>query len=278
MAAAVARPVTVLAVLATVGLVLVTAVLAQVVGPATVVLALVATVAVARLATVGRTRMFARLHQTDARLNIDVTLADWMPKVIRNVLISDKYEQNERSMVEASVHPYDRVVELGAGLGVISAMCAKVVGDGNVVCYEANPKMIDPILDTYRLNGVAPVIRNAVLGETAGGTVPLYIHEEFWKSSLVPDPIWQPVTVEMVPVVNGSDALLNASFLICDIEGGEAELFKTLDLPASLKKILVEVHPHLIGAKGLDRMLADFYSHGFTLVATGGDVWFLARA
>lgn len=222
--------------------------------------------------------MFARMYATDPRLSIDVTLDLWMTPTIHNALTSNQYEQTERQMVEAAVRPYDRVVELGAGLGVISSICARVCGDGNVTAYEANPKMIDKILETYKLNGVAPTLRNAVLGERSGTKVPLYIHEDFWESSLVPDAVWQPVTVEMVDMVNGSDALINCSFLICDIEGGEADLFKTLGLPPCLKKILVETHPRVTGEASLDRMLADFYAAGFELVATGGDVWFLARA
>jgi FkbM family methyltransferase len=219
--------------------------------------------------------MLTTLFSTNPKLDIDIQLDNsWMSPTIYNVLANDRYERIEREMVEAAVRPFDSVVELGAGLGVISAMCARVCGDDYVHAYEANPKMIPYIEETYRLNKVNPVLKNAILGREEG-SVPFYLHKDFWESSTVPFPGGEIVNV---PVVNGSDALINCTFLICDIEGGEADLFKGLDLPASLKKILVETHPRIVGEKALDRLLADFYANGFELVGTGGDVWFLARS
>ena len=229
--------------------------------------------------------------RTDHRLDISVPLDSWMTPVIRQALLADSYERTERDMVEAGVRPWDVVVELGTGLGVISAMCARMCGNEAVTTFEANPKMIPVIKETYRLNGVNPCLHNAILGPKEDGgrsssetaVVPVYLHSDFWRSSTVKDPSWllsDWVGTEMVPVVESSSVFYyrDVSMLICDIEGGEAELFKTLDLPSSLKKIVIETHPRVIGEKAVDRLLADFYALGFSLISTGGDVWFLARA
>ena len=217
------------------------------------------------------------------RLNITVPIDPWMTPVIYHALTSDRYERTERDMVEAGVRPWDVVVELGTGLGVISAMCARVCGNEAVTTFEANPRMIPVIQETYRLNNVNPCLHNAILGPKED-VVPVYLHSDFWRSSTVKDPSWllaDWVGTEMVPVMESSSVFFagyrDVSMLICDIEGGEADLFKTLDLPRSLKKIVLETHPRVIGEKAVDRLLTDFYAQGFNLISTGGDVWFLAR-
>jgi len=161
--------------------------------------------------------------------------------------------------------------------------------------------MIPVIKETYRLNNVNPCLHNAILGDKEG-MVPVYLHSDFWRSSTVKDPSWllaDWVGTEMVPMIKSSNAFFaggrsssetagyrDVSMLICDIEGGEADLFKTLDLPRSLKKIVLETHPRVIGEPAVDRLLIDFYAQGFSLISPqsdedrlpGGDVWFLARS
>jgi FkbM family methyltransferase len=222
------------------------------------------------------TTLKARLN---SRLDLQVNLDDWMTPTIHHALASDRYERIERDMVEAGCRPWDKVVEIGAGLGVISAMCARICGNDSVVAYEANPRMIGKIEETYRLNDVRPNLHNVILGEK-DGEQELYIHPDFWESSTIisQSKVWRPEATVKVPVWAAHDALCNVTMLICDIEGGEAELFKSLGLPESIKKIVVETHPHVIGKKATDRLMADFYSAGFTLISETGDVWFLARA
>lgn len=218
--------------------------------------------------------MEAILHAQNPDLNIRVKLDPWMTPVIHDALARDCYERTERNMVEAAVRPHDVVLELGAGLGVISALCAKVAK--RVIAYEANPRLIPIIQETYRLNEVDCHLHQAMLGYQTGFQE-LYLHADFWESSTVPNPSLERVRV---PVINAASVLctVNPTFLICDIEGGEADLFKTLSYPEDVRKIVVETHPHVIGEKATDRLMADFYAAGFQLVITSGDVWFLARS
>lgn len=210
---------------------------------------------------------------------VEVPLDPSLSFNMHRAIQSGGYERSEREMVEAALRPWDTVVELGAGIGLISTLCAQKVGSHKVHAFEANPAMIPLIRATYRQNGVKPFLHNAIFGEKAGEQT-FYLHPDFWLSSTVQNPVWSPLPTTQVPVVNGSEVLADVkpSFLICDIEGGEADLFKTLDLPYETKKLLVETHPRVIGVKGVDRLLADFYAQGFELGATSGDVWFLCRS
>ena len=216
-----------------------------------------------------------RINLSGVELELDPSLSFNM----REAISSGGYERSERDMVEAAIRPWDSVVELGAGIGLLSTLCAQKVGSHKVHAYEANPAMIPLIRNTYRRNGVKPFLHNAIFGERQGEQT-FYLHPDFWLSSTVQNPVWSSLPTVQVPMVSGSEVLaeVKPSFLICDIEGGEADLFKTLELPQETKKLLVETHPRVIGVKGVDRLLADFYAVGFELGATSGDVWFLCRS
>lgn len=194
---------------------------------------------------------------------------------MQRVLLGGGYEATEREMVEASLRPYDTVLELGAGIGLISTLAAKIVGEENVTAFEANPQMIPVIERTYRLNDEYPTLRHAILGDQLG-EADFYLHSDFWISSTVPS---LDKTRVRVPMLRAQDVLeqVHPTTLICDIEGGEADLFKNFDLGSRLKKIILEVHPAVIGDTAVERLFAYFYAQGFTLISEQGQVWLLAR-
>src|SRR5207237_906870 len=52
-----------------------------------------------------------------------------------------RYEQDECRLIEQVLSPADVVLEVGAGLGLVSAYCAKRLGSSRVFAYEANPDL-----------------------------------------------------------------------------------------------------------------------------------------
>jgi 16S rRNA A1518/A1519 N6-dimethyltransferase RsmA/KsgA/DIM1 with predicted DNA glycosylase/AP lyase activity len=63
------------------------------------------------------------------------------PKHVRSLLFKNKYEIEECQLVQETLKPNDRVLEIGAGVGLVSLVATKIVGEGQVRSYEANPKM-----------------------------------------------------------------------------------------------------------------------------------------
>jgi protein-L-isoaspartate O-methyltransferase len=57
-------------------------------------------------------------------------------------IIRGKYESTESRAVKAYIRGDDRILELGGGLGLISALASKIVESGIVVSVEANPRMV----------------------------------------------------------------------------------------------------------------------------------------
>ncbi|MCC6008102.1 MAG: FkbM family methyltransferase, partial [Rhodobacteraceae bacterium] len=144
---------------------------------------------------------------------------------LRAALEEARYEGQERRALRAHLRPGDRVLELGAGAGLLAVLAARVVGAEAVTAVEANPEMLDIIRATLRENG-APGVRllhgAVVPDEAAGGAVEFHVHPGFWSAALAPNPRLK-ARRHAVPAL-GFRALLDeadANVLVCDIEGGE---------------------------------------------------------
>src|SRR5262249_24756040 len=144
-------------------------------------------------------------------------------------ILSNSYEREERGLVSATLSNDDVVVEIGAGLGVISTICAKRLGSHRVFAYEANPALETFIRDTHELNDVSPSLSICLLGKTAGSSE-FWLAREFWASSTVrPDASAECIRVPVVPL-NDEMRRIRPTYLILDIEGGELELFEFIEL------------------------------------------------
>lgn len=164
-------------------------------------------------------------------------------------LIAARHTVHERTLLAQYLRDDDRVLELGGGIGMVAIACAKRLGPGRVTSYEGNPDLESLIRDNYALNDVSPDLHMAILGRETGTTT-FHIYTRFSHSRLG-DGEGAERSVD-VPVVPYRAALHAArpSVLVADIQGGETDLFAHADL-TSLRMVLVELHPPLIGLSGM---------------------------
>lgn len=189
-------------------------------------------------------------------------------KIMSNLMVYSiaigRYERKEARLLRSNLRNDDRVLELGAGLGFISTLAAKLSPNGSVCCVEANPYLIGQIQRTHKLNHVKVDIMNAVVSSEPAPARTFYLREQFWDSSLSKEP---NNYVEQIEVSNRTFADLAAKFrptvIVADIEGGEIELLQS-ELPEGVRAFLVEVHPKMIGADNVQKMLKYFTECGFS--------------
>lgn len=198
---------------------------------------------------------------------------------IREALEKGHYERAEAAKLGAIIKPGERILELGGGLGFISTMCARHKNTSEVLCYEANPHLIDFIAGTHRLNNVKVRVVNAALASGAGpAQMKFYLREAFWGSSLSPDNgPYVETTLVRRESFNEALSSFRPSLLIVDIEGGEADLFDDAEMD-SVQRALVEIHTRVIGHRNVAKLFRRFADLGFVYdqkTSRGGVIGFV---
>jgi FkbM family methyltransferase len=184
-------------------------------------------------------------------------------KPIQKDIFFGSYESKEAELVQLKIESGDIVMEVGAGIGFLSSLCARIVGSDRVFAYEANPQLLDVIRHVHALNGVAPTVVGAMLGEGAGEHE-FFLEKDYWASSIIRGSA--EAQAIRVPQIDRNSEIrrLAPTFLIADIEGGEYEFFSGIDL-APVRKICIETHPHVLGNRRISEILGWLFVAGFSL-------------
>lgn len=185
-----------------------------------------------------------------------------IPRSVRSALFKEFYEDHERALVRQFLKPGGRVLEIGAGIGFVSILCARIAGEGNVRSYEANLRLEPIIRRNYALNGLKPDLRMRAI-TVDGEPISFFRNDNIVSSStLERSGFAEKITVE-------SDALeaviaeFQPTAIIMDVEGAEVELLSKSSL-AGVRDIVVEVHPHITGDDKVATMRAVVEARGFS--------------
>ncbi|MCP5112539.1 MAG: FkbM family methyltransferase [bacterium] len=181
---------------------------------------------------------------------------------MRSVLYQDAFEMPEIRILEQTLSPGDRVLELGAGVGFVSVFASRICGSENVTIVEANPALTRLIEENHRLNRVSPRVIAAAAASHDRETESFFVATDFWASSTARESTQRIA----VPAVNVNSLIveLNPSYLIMDIEGAESEIVPSLRL-GSIQKILIELHPWHYGLAEANKVMTQLIRDGFVL-------------
>jgi len=183
------------------------------------------------------------------------------------------YEREESSLIAGTIQDNERILEIGCGLGYISALAMKTGRVEKLLGFEANPRLIPIIEQTWSLNEVEAVIRNNVIANTSSfQKVNFYVRQDFWASSLSPE-LYGYKEIVSVETLNFQELLeeYRPTMIICDIEGGERQLFEGAEL-RGVRKVFIEVHQNVLGRWGTMKLFERFLHQDFHY-----DVWHSIR-
>jgi len=190
---------------------------------------------------------------------------------IRKFFVYKFYESTELSILKKTLSSDDKVLELGTGIGVLAMAIAKIIGEKNIVTYEASPELIPIIKKNFKLNNLDIRLENKVLVLDSE----LIRYRRFYNN----DNFFLGSTMENsgnsnfyeVPTENFFHVLEQeqTTYLLMDIEGEEVTLL-TPPLPSKIKKICMEVHPvyQNTGDALISDMLLNLMQQGFHLELT----------
>ncbi len=181
-----------------------------------------------------------------------------------------RYEGQEIAGALEVVREGDKVLELGAGIGLVGAIVAKNAKPAKVMSFEANPNLIEHITALYKLNrlGSKIEVRNEVLisAPDAPKTMTFHIRNSYLGSSLI-DSDSRATTAVEVPTADYKS--VHAEFapdvLLMDIEGGELDFLRHASLDG-VRAIVIEFHPEAYGKEGMMECKSILERAGFAKV------------
>lgn len=218
-----------------------------------------------------RTSMLRRLIRPShvEICGITVPVSPQFSPAMKKLLYEGRYETSEVHLVRRFLRASDRVLELGTGLGFIATVCAKIVGAESVATVEANIEMVPYIQQTFRLNDIQPDFICGAVG-AASGITELHIHTNFWSSSQYERA--GQVRKRAVPRIALGELIrrFRPTVLLIDIEGAELQLTST-DIDQNVSAILIEMHEHIIGERGVESVRKWLLDNRFFAVVDNGD-------
>jgi FkbM family methyltransferase len=197
--------------------------------------------------------------------------------LMKNHILQDRYEFQERRLAQQCLNKNDVILELGGAIGFIGLFCRKVIGVKHHLTVEPNPNTLAMLRRNYALNGLSPhVIQAAASSED--GELRLNIGGEFWENSIVTahDADTQ-ITVPSMSLRSLVQRMPKApTALICDIEGAETYLDFT-QLPKTVTRIIIELHPSIVGEEANQRVVTQLHTCGFKTQSVEENTWLFIR-
>lgn len=197
--------------------------------------------------------------------------------MMKNHILQDRYEYQERRLAQSCLTKDDVVLELGGAIGFIGLFCRKVIGVRHHVTVEPNPNTQAMLRRNYSLNHIEPKLIEAA-ASAEDGEISLDVGGEFWENSIVTSGegskrITVP-SLSLPSIIRRMPAAPTA--LICDIEGAETFLDFS-QLPESVTRIILELHPSIIGEQAAKAVVEQIHALGFATHAVEENTWLFTR-
>ena len=172
------------------------------------------------------------------------------------------YEEAECFLVRKVLRPGDRVIEAGAGLGVVTMNIARIVGETNLIVYEASPVTAELLQRNLKRNGFKIEVRCRGLSDSDTGTQ--FVHADNIRGSSAVAK--RDGRMMDIPTDDISRVLaeFSANTLVLDIEGKEIDVLLKAPLQ-SIEKIIVEIHPRHLGDGPYLSLYRRLFDTGFVL-------------
>jgi FkbM family methyltransferase len=178
----------------------------------------------------------------------------------RSSFLSGKYEVEDLEVVRAFIKPDDRVLELGACMGIVSCITNKILTDKTRhVVIEANPFCLPSLHRNRDLNQCGFLIEHCAVSQQH--EVTFHVNPRVIVSSSLQNKTDLPVRVPARSLTELDARYGPFSALIVDIEGAELETFESShDVLRRVRLVIVELHDWALGEEGINRcqkILAD---------------------
>jgi FkbM family methyltransferase len=199
-----------------------------------------------------------------------------LPAELLYYLALADYEQSGLEVAWQYVAPGERVMELGAGIGVTGCALARASGLPPILV-EPNPVLWDHIEQNFKANrfGLHLIKGAAVPSSYSQSVVDFHVGENYWWSSLKPVDSCHRIEAPALTL----STLLNEhrpDVLSIDIEGAE-DSFLEETLPDFVRKIFIKIHTPALGTRAACSVVTWLTANAFRLIDLRDHTWVFVR-
>jgi FkbM family methyltransferase len=191
--------------------------------------------------------------------------------ISRELSIYQTHEPLATRLLQQFLKPGMNVVDIGGNLGYYALLEAHTVGDtGRVIAIEPVAVNFDQLSKNVEANGYRNILLHNVAIGASNGTAPMYLSEKSnWHSLHRTARTTREITVR----VSTLDALLaqhqlpSVDLIRMDLEGYEVEVIQGMaeTVENYSPRLLVELHPHVVGAEAMLEYLRQLEAYGYEL-------------
>jgi FkbM family methyltransferase len=183
---------------------------------------------------------------------------------LRDQIRCGAYSADLVRRLQDTVRPGDRILVIGAGLGVVSTLVARMDGVDRVIAAEPNTMLCRYLDRVHACNGIAEVeTANAMLAVGKRGEIPFEVHQDPRTAALAPrDPaLMEPAPVPLMDL-NLVLSEERISLIVCDTPAAPAELLAQADL-AKVDRILLNCGCSIAECRGEEGICTRLAAQGF---------------
>ena len=211
-----------------------------------------------------------------AGVKLEIDRKRLVPEVVR-ALYRERYEDREAALVSEKITPGDRVLEIGAGIGFVTLLCAQRCGEDQVLAYEANPQNEALIRRNFVLNRLSPRLRIRGVAVKHGEHV-LFVEPNHLSTGFINRGNGARRYIKC-DAIGDVVREFQPNCLVMDVEGAEIELLPATPLQ-DISKIILETHSRIVGEPAIRDLHNHLTAQGFdrSEAFSHGKVWFYERA
>jgi FkbM family methyltransferase len=191
--------------------------------------------------------------------------------ISRELSVYQTHEPLATQLVKQLLKPGMNVVDIGGNLGYYALLEAQMVGDaGRVIAIEPVAANFAQLSKNVEANGYRNILLHNVAIGASNGTAPMYLSKKSNWHSLHPVP-WKTreitVRVSTLDALLAQHKLLSVDLIRMDLEGYEIEVIQGMaeTLKDYSPRLLVELHPHVVGARAIVGYLRQLKALGYDL-------------
>ncbi len=189
-------------------------------------------------------------------------------KDIQKAIFTGQYEAEELSLVRQAIQTNDVVVEIGACTGYVSLHCAAIVGPERITVFEPNPIAVQLINKNFKLNDWDVNVENKAVS-TFNGEMEFFFDKNLFSSSYINRKGLPATKIECISYQSVLSQY-KPTALIIDAEGAEIDILANSE-HEGVKKIIIELHPHIIGDAKISFLIEELKKAGFEIVKSASE-------